>query len=483
MVDGTSQKSGSLTHILIFVGTLVAGGLLFLFTPKEDISTDEKRTLARFPSWDWQAVAKGDYFKSIDEYVSDNFIFRYSLTEVSGYLRSFRGIAHDGIEVFSGSPQDSAKNKATEPANAKSVSESETAISNREVIPRPPVDGKTVSGDAQPSDAGSATSEKTGNIAAPSTEAARVGATPPASPSEGTASEAEPYQNIESIIVYQGRAVQMVGAPNSALQGLSKVINTYKQELGSHVRVYFMPIPVGSDFYLPPRLKRGQETEQRLIQHMFSLLDQDVIKVRTYERLAERKAEYIYFNTDHHWTGLGAYYAYQAFADAARLSAVPLASFTKGSIQNFLGTLYHRTLSPALRKTGDTVEYYKVPFSTKVKYFQNGRSEGTPGVLYAEFARGGAAYGVFLGGDYPLTQITSSVGNGKKILVIKDSYGNAFVPYLASHYEEVFVVDYRYYNASIRTLMKKHGIEEILFAHNSYVMVAPYTAQRARSFF
>lgn len=479
------ETIGSLAHILLFLGTLVAGGLIFIFSPVESISTDEKRELARFPSWNWQAVARGDFTRLVDEYVSDNFILRYSLTEVSGYLRSFRGIAHDGIEIFSVSTKVVSKsNKVTEVATPKSETQSDVAISNSEMISRPYVEGKTINGDMQRSDQVFQTPQNTKIEASPSMAEALVrGATSPLSLPDGPAPESEPYQTIESIIIYHGRAVQMVGAPNSALQALSKVINGYKQELGSSVRVYFMPIPIGSDFYLPQRLKRGDETEQRLIHHMFSLLDQDVIKVRAYEKLAERKAEYIYFNTDHHWTGLGAYYAYQAFAEAAGLSALPLTSFTYGRIQNFLGTLYHRTLSPALRKTGDTVEYYKVPFSTKVTYFQNGRSDGTQGVLYAEFARDGMAYGVFLGGDYPLTRITSSVANKRKIIVIKDSYGNAFVPYLTSHYEEVFVVDYRYYNGSIRALMNKHGVEEILFAHNTYVMVAPYTAHRARGFF
>jgi hypothetical protein len=102
--------------------------------------------------------------------------------------------------------------------------------------------------------------------------------------------------------------------------------------------------------------------------------------------------------------------------------------------------------------------------------------------LYAEYARGASAYGVFLGGDYPLMRITSDVKNGRKIAMIKDSYGNAFAPYLASHYEEVYVLDYRYFNGNIKTLMQQEGIQELLFAFNSYVFLSGYTVQRARGF-
>ena len=72
--------------------------------------------------------------------------------------------------------------------------------------------------------------------------------------------------------------------------------------------------------------------------------------------------------------------------------------------------------------------------------------------------------------------------HGKKIAVIKDSYGNAFVPYLAAHYEEVFILDYRYFVRNIKTLLEDNGIQNLLFAHNTFVVMGSYTAQRAIGF-
>ena len=66
--------------------------------------------------------------------------------------------------------------------------------------------------------------------------------------------------------------------------------------------------------------------------------------------------------------------------------------------------------------------------------------------------------------------------------MIKDSYGNAFVPYLASHYEEVFILDYRYFVGNIKTLLEDNGIQNLLFAHNTFVVMGSYTAQRATGF-
>jgi hypothetical protein len=121
-----------------------------------------------------------------------------------------------------------------------------------------------------------------------------------------------------------------------------------------------------------------------------------------------------------------------------------------------------------------------VPVKTKATYYPANSNTPVPLPLYAEYARGVNAYGVFLGGDFPLMRVVSDVKNGKKIAVIKDSYGNAFVPYLAAHYEEVFILDYRYFVGNIKTLLEDNGIQNLLFAHNTYVVLGTTTALTAQ---
>jgi hypothetical protein len=306
----------------------------------------------------------------------------------------------------------------------------------------------------------------------------------PPAPQPAVSQGDEPYQVVAAIIVYQNRALQIMGGVPSMTGPVVQAVNRYKQELGPDVTIYFMAMPIGSDFYLPRKVNQGVMREKIMIDHIHASLDPSVRSVRAYDRLAERTSDYIYFNTDHHWTGLGAYYAYRAFAQAARFDPLPLSALAKGEIPNFLGTLYHRTLSPALKAKGDSVEYYKIPNRTEARVYMGSSTAttGSPGTLYAEYARGGNAYGVFLGGDFPLMRITSDVRNGRRIVVIKDSYGNAFVPYLSAHYEDVFVVDYRYYRGNIKSLIREHGIQNVLFAHNTFVVASGYTAQRALSF-
>jgi hypothetical protein len=445
---------------LLFASVLVGLGVVFVLTPKESVSEGEKRKLAQFPEFSWSAIGQGAFMQRIDDFVADNFVFRYTLSDVAGQIKQWRGWAQDDIQVFSDkSAHPSGSGAPKQPTRA---AEAESSNPGSGASP----------GDVTPS-AGDVQAENARTVPA------QGGAVVPVAVS-ATADDA-PYQNIESVIIYKNRAVQMFGGTPQMAAPFTALMARYQQEL-PQTTLYFMAIPIGADYYLPAKVNKGVMREKMVIDQAVNALPPQVRPVNAYAKLAQHSNEYVYFNTDHHWTGLGAYYAYTAFAEAAQFAPLPLSALTKKEIPNFLGTLYHRTLSPALKSKGDTVAYYKVPVQTSVKYFSSGSRQGQSTQLYAEYARGASAYGVFLGGDYPLMKITTDVKNGRKIAMIKDSYGNAFAPYLASHYEEVYVLDYRYFNGNIKNLIQQEGIQELLFAHNSYVFLSGYTVQRERGF-
>lgn len=453
----------------LFVSLLIGVGVLFIFWPKDEISEGEKRKLAQMPAFSWASLGEGAYMKGLDDFVADNFVFRYVLTDIAGQIKQWRGRVQDDIEVFSdkGHPKAHAKDPGagtSAPPTGSNDQDPQSGSASTE--------GAVQSRTALAQDGGKL--EGVGRLAGGSDDSA-------ANPLAARVNDEAPYQNIESIIIYKGRAVQMLGGGPQMAASFASVLARYQQEL-PQTTIYFMGIPIGADFYLPQKVNKGVMREKMVIDHMHSLMPQQVRAVHAYEKLAQHVSEYLYFNTDHHWTGLGAYYAYTAFAEAAHWSPLALSDFTKKEIPDFLGTLYHRTLSPVLKAKGDKVEYYKVPVNTTAKFYPAGSKQGQPTQLYAEYARGGGAYGVFLGGDYPMMKITSDVKNGRKIVVVKDSYGNALAPYFAAHYEEVYVLDYRHFNGSIKALIQQEGIQELLFAHNPYVFLSGFAAQRARGF-
>ncbi len=459
-----STRSMDWAQTLLFSGVLVSLGIAFTVAPKEEISEGEKRKLAQIPDFSWAALGDGSYMKKIDDYVADNFVMRYALTDWAGRIKQWRGLVQDDIQVFSDKGGHPGGGPAKQP-----------------VTPASPQPDQASANDLHASPAkGHPNVESSPPTRSASSQSARpdVGNDPAATSIQA---DDAPYQNIESIIIYKGRAVQMLGGTPKMAAPFASVLMRYQQEL-PEVTLYFMGIPIGADFYLPHKINKGVMKERQVIEHMHTIMPPQVRPVHAYDKLAQHTSEYVYFNTDHHWTGLGAYYAYTAFAEAAQLNPLPLSALVKKEIPHFLGTLYHRTLAPALKAKGDTVEYYKIPVQTSVKYYPAGNRQGLPTQLYAEYARGAGAYGVFLGGDYPMLKISSDLKNGRKIILVKDSYGNAFAPYLASHYEEVYVLDYRYFNGNIKTLIKEQGIQELLFAHNTYVFLGGYAAQRARGF-
>ena len=225
------------------------------------------------------------------------------------------------------------------------------------------------------------------------------------------------------------------------------------------------------EFGLPARLseklqKDGSTRSQRQnTSAIYKGLSKDIKAVDIYDVLNQHKTEYIYFNTDHHWSGLGSYYAYTKFAEVAGLKPFALEDAEKHSVDGFLGSLYTISNDSALGDNPDRVDYYVFPGDYTCMITQDGSSEPMEAdIYYPNATAGNNTYGVFLWGDNPLTVIKNNDGgSGRKIALIKESYGNAFAPYLAYNYDEVHVIDFRYYSGSLKQYCSDNGITEVLF--------------------
>ena len=264
-------------------------------------------------------------------------------------------------------------------------------------------------------------------------------------------------------------AFELFGGSKSAAEYYASVVNKYGDAFGSGVQVYNMVIPKHAELYdFPRKYQNISNSEKDSIDYIYSMLDSDVKSVDAYSVLEAHKDEYLYFNTDHHWTGLGAYYAYTAFMNAAGLSYYDYGSYTKHTINGFLGTLYSGTnMAKALEENPDYVEWCEFPVANKTYQYNKGDLQNyfSSSVMHG-YASGPYSYGVFLGGDYPLTIIKTNVNNGRKLVIIKESYGNAPATYIASGFEETYVVDERYYDGNLVELVESRGITDVLIINN-----------------
>ena len=279
---------------------------------------------------------------------------------------------------------------------------------------------------------------------------------------------AEPYLN-EGIVMYGKMALEAFYDCQEQAADYAEVISSIKRAVPD-AEVYNIVVPTHVEFALPEKYKADFSVSERpTLDAVYNNYSAEVKGVDVYDVLSLHKLEYLYFNTDHHWTGLGAYYAYTQFAEEAGFTPVAQEDMEKKSIPGLLGLLYDITQEPILEQNPDTVEYFVIPGDYDCQVMYQGSDEWVETSLLAEYAEGANAYGVFLGGDNKLFKIQNqdpAMKDGKKIAVLKESFGNAFVPFLAPHYSEVHVLDMRYWEGNLASYAAENGIDEILVINN-----------------
>ncbi|MCD8397137.1 MAG: hypothetical protein LUD12_08155 [Lachnospiraceae bacterium] len=181
--------------------------------------------------------------------------------------------------------------------------------------------------------------------------------------------------------------------------------------------------------------------------------------------LQEHSDEEIYYRTDHHWKTLGAFYVYQAWAEAQGY-AVPSADAYQVTVvtEEFEGTIQSKL---GIHTVTDSIELYLDPEDPYYTVEKDGSGEISYSIYDYSALDTKSKYDIFFGGNNALTQITTRAGTGRKILVIKDSYAHCFVPFLLSEFDEIDVLDIRYYNQELSALISDGGYTDVLFLYNA----------------
>lgn len=214
--------------------------------------------------------------------------------------------------------------------------------------------------------------------------------------------------------------------------------------------------------YLP---KGTPNVDQKaLIKQCYKTLNQKdkTTHVNIENILMEHKNEYIYYRTDHHWTTLGAYYGYLQFSNAQGLPLLDINKLTANHVEDFYGTYDSKFKGIGIKP--DTITYYDMPIEKMII-----GSEEKPSLYDLEKLNVRDKYAMFLHGNNPISIIYSKENEhnqGKKLLLFKDSYANSMIPFLTYNYQEIYVVDLRYYNDSISNLVEDNGIQTIFLLYN-----------------
>lgn len=280
-------------------------------------------------------------------------------------------------------------------------------------------------------------------------------------------------ENVRALMCYGGSA--KAGTP------YANVCNLYHKELPG-VNIYCMIIPSAAAFYMPEKVQNMSKDQSATIRNIFSHLDAEVHAVDVYTVLGNHAEEDIYLRTDHHWSPLGAFYAAKKFAEVADVpfhDIMDTVYYQPDTVRNFVGSMYGYSKDIAVKKAPEDFIFYR---PLKVEYettFQNYTidenyqitSVGTPHKesFFKDFRHGSSmAYSTFMGGDTKLTQVRTDAPNTRRLLILKDSYGNALPGYLFYSFQEIHVVDGRYFTHNMKDYVRKHEITDVLFANNIF---------------
>lgn len=191
-----------------------------------------------------------------------------------------------------------------------------------------------------------------------------------------------------------------------------------------------------------------------------------ILYVNAYAALQKHAEEPVYYGTDHHWTTLGAFYAYQAMEEAFGRPEPQLENYERTAVTgSFLGTLQARV---NLSVAADTIEIFR----------RNGEGEHPVSFIpenrravscyFYERLQTRDAYAFFLDGNGPLLEMEGDEALQADILVIKDSYANCFVPFLTKDYGRILVLDKRYYRGDIVALVQKLQPDDVLYLYSIF---------------
>ncbi len=384
-------------------------GLLLFLRPK--VSENEKRELTKFPKFTVSSFLSGEFTNQVSLWYSDTYPLREAMISADGAIESLYGIRNE--QMISGETGDDIPDETMPPIDL-----------DGEIEWTPTDDGKG--------------------------------------------------EQLDGLYVNGNTAYQLYAFSEENSKNYVKLINKFANQVKGEADVYTLIAPLHYQTALSKdtAAKYGASDGEAAIDYIYSgFSGTDVVTVDALDELYAHNTEYLYYRTDHHWTARGAYYAYVAFCQAKGITPTPLEDYKRLQFDGFLGTLYAKAKEPAaMRNDPDYVEAF-VPIGTNENFIVTDRDGNIHREYYivneytdSFYTAAGSKYNCFIAGDNPLSEIhNEEITDGSSIVLVKESYGNAFAPFLVDSYEYVYILDYRYYEGSLAEFVKEKGIDDVLF--------------------
>lgn len=450
--------------------TLLALSLLFMFVfcvflPRETESN--YTTLKEWPEFSFEDLFSGKYFKGVSDYFSDTIYGRDTFVDFETKINALYGLEEEE-KIITIKPEES------DPDEDESIPDETSA--------------EAESSDIETSTESDYSSEAPESSFTPDESEPEVSTQPEESETEQGGGLAEISG---SILIIGNRAMEIYYGSEKGAIRYANILNDFAEKLDPSVNVYSMVIPKSSAYYLgqatQDKYKKLAVRNKNNIDTITSTLSEKVIDVNIYDILGRHANEEIYARTDHHWTALGAYYASSVFADKAGVAFDDISEFEAVRRPGYLGTYYYvyssKDNNSVLQQNPEDFLSFVPDAKYKTEYYSSGGFANGPidesrlsehDGFFFEISdkKIGSWYSTFILGDtYCVKAVSEECKNGRKLLIVKDSYGNALAPFMIEGFEEVYIVDGRKYSKNLKETVNEFGITDVLFAECTFSAV------------
>lgn len=488
---------------------LLLGGLSVLNIARQkagpEILDRESRRITPWPGLSTAGFFNGTWARGMEDAFADRFLLRDKGLAAAAWIDSLKGLSARSVRLVDGNnaylhagnpenanyPIEGSPESTAEPSSSLnlpasgegSAEKSGTATAFAQTSSASPQATAGFVPTPSPVDALPLTFDNAQQIAEAAAFIEKVPSSLIPAASSSAASQAKKTEVWTSkVLICENRGYETAWYTDYAADYYAKAIANLADSIGREATevdnaeagpcMYVMVIPSAIEFLRNEKYRNLSYPQNKGIQDIYAKLPESVTAINVIPELAAHGDEYIFYKTDHHWTGLGAWYAYKATAETLGVVPYPYSAYPKESIPDFLGTMYNRTRAAELLQNPDTVELV-YPFMEHTFAMLSGKDPVYGKAVDKAYIQGFNTYLANINGDYPHSEIASSVKNGLKILILKDSYANAFIPYLIPHFEEIHIIDPRYWIGSVPSYVKEHGITDVLI-FNYYLVVSVY---------
>lgn len=277
-------------------------------------------------------------------------------------------------------------------------------------------------------------------------------------------------KEIQDVFLTKQGLIEKTAKPNKEhLERNLNAINTFKQN-NPELNVGFVTAPNAVSIkkeYLPKYAVTLNQDKQ--IDNIYSKLDDSIVKIDLRNTLKKHKDEYLYYKTDHHWTSLASYYAYQDIAKAFNLETTKKSDYTIYPVTtNFEGTLANKTGSVNIK---DEIDIYVPKDKCDYVITDESTNKKSRTIYHSDALETKDQYTIFMGGNKALFHINVDNNSKRHLLLIKDSYANSLIPFLIPQFNSITVIDARYYFEDYTRLIKDDLITDVLFMNNANTFV------------